>query len=241
MYPGENLAVYDAAPRVSGDPPAADTLSSLRTEQVTGELPVIAPARVNQLDSAQVLQALAQVDEVYQAPVALFYLEDYAYKESGDSGRANGHRKVQNRARHCQLQKLLGAAANHEYAVKCPALLSMSLVAQISNLLYRRFPIGRAPIPVRVGTFRGSAGWKPCDTADWKSALRPLRRSRGEMRAKFRSNLSPSDREGEAAAMTSQQAKEILTIHRPGRPTGKIRTWPRAGAGPGRSGTGAVV
>src|SRR5262249_32695873 len=49
--------------------------------QVPGELPAIAPARVNQLDSAQVLQALAQVDEVYQAPVALFYLEDCPYKE----------------------------------------------------------------------------------------------------------------------------------------------------------------
>src|SRR5580693_7201119 len=34
--------------------------------QVDAELPVISPARVNQLDSAQVLQALKQVDEVYQ-------------------------------------------------------------------------------------------------------------------------------------------------------------------------------
>ena len=50
-------------------------------EQVEPELPIVSPARVNQLDSAQVLQALAQVDEVYQAPVALFYLEDYSYKE----------------------------------------------------------------------------------------------------------------------------------------------------------------
>src|SRR6516225_9151153 len=48
--------------------------------QVESELPPISPARVNQLDSAQVLQALAQVDEVYQAPVSLFYLENYAYK-----------------------------------------------------------------------------------------------------------------------------------------------------------------
>jgi RNA polymerase sigma-70 factor (ECF subfamily) len=39
---------------------------------------------VNQLDSAQVLQALAQVDEIYQAPVALFYLEDCSYKEIAD-------------------------------------------------------------------------------------------------------------------------------------------------------------
>src|SRR3989449_9910898 len=50
-------------------------------DQVEPELPTVSPARVNQLDSAQVLQALAQVDEVYQAPVALFYLEDYSYKE----------------------------------------------------------------------------------------------------------------------------------------------------------------
>jgi len=49
--------------------------------QMEGELPPILPARVNQLDSAQVLHALARVDAVYQAPVALFYLEDYAYKE----------------------------------------------------------------------------------------------------------------------------------------------------------------
>jgi RNA polymerase sigma-70 factor (ECF subfamily) len=39
---------------------------------------------VNQLDSAKVLQALAQVDEVYQAPVSLFYLEDCSYKEIAD-------------------------------------------------------------------------------------------------------------------------------------------------------------
>jgi RNA polymerase sigma-70 factor (ECF subfamily) len=49
--------------------------------QVDSELPTLAPARVNQLDSAQVLQSLAHVDQVYQAPVALFYLEEYSYKE----------------------------------------------------------------------------------------------------------------------------------------------------------------
>lgn len=50
-------------------------------EEVDYELPVIAPALANQLDSAQVLAALARVDEVYQATVALFYLEDCSYKE----------------------------------------------------------------------------------------------------------------------------------------------------------------
>ena len=49
--------------------------------QVDAELPPVSPARINQLDSAQVVQTLAQVDEIYQAPVALFYLEDCSYKD----------------------------------------------------------------------------------------------------------------------------------------------------------------
>ena len=35
----------------------------------------------NTADSSEVLGALAKVDEVYQAAVALFYLEDFSYKE----------------------------------------------------------------------------------------------------------------------------------------------------------------
>ena len=49
--------------------------------QVDAELPVVSPARVNELDSARVLQALSQVDDVYQAPVALFYMQECSYKE----------------------------------------------------------------------------------------------------------------------------------------------------------------
>ena len=53
----------------------------LELSQADQELPSVPPARVNQLDSAQVLAALAQVDEVYRAPVALFYLQECSYKE----------------------------------------------------------------------------------------------------------------------------------------------------------------
>ena len=49
-------------------------------EAMADELPAIPPL-AGEFDSAQVLVALAQVDEVFQAPVALFYLEDLAYKE----------------------------------------------------------------------------------------------------------------------------------------------------------------
>jgi RNA polymerase sigma factor (sigma-70 family) len=49
--------------------------------EVPLELPALSPAMANELDSAQVVKALAQVDDIYQAPVALFYLEDCSYKE----------------------------------------------------------------------------------------------------------------------------------------------------------------
>ena len=44
-------------------------------------LPSVLPAAIHPLDAAQVLQALADVDDVFQAPLALFYLEDCPYKE----------------------------------------------------------------------------------------------------------------------------------------------------------------
>ena len=50
-------------------------------EQAAEELPVVSPASVNRLDTAQMLEALAQLDEIYQAPVALFYLQDCSYNE----------------------------------------------------------------------------------------------------------------------------------------------------------------
>jgi len=45
------------------------------------ELPAVGPPAMNQLDAAQVLKSLAQLDELFQAPLALFYLEDYSYKQ----------------------------------------------------------------------------------------------------------------------------------------------------------------
>src|ERR1043166_1328853 len=50
-------------------------------EEVGHELPSIDPGLVNRLDGGAVLSLLARVDPVFQAPVALFYLEDHAYKE----------------------------------------------------------------------------------------------------------------------------------------------------------------
>lgn len=50
-------------------------------ESAAAELPAIQPPHFNQLDAVQVLHALAKVDEIFQAPVALFYLQDCSYNE----------------------------------------------------------------------------------------------------------------------------------------------------------------
>jgi RNA polymerase sigma-70 factor (ECF subfamily) len=50
-------------------------------EAVLDQLPVLPPDFTQQADCSQVLPALARVDADYQAAVALFYLEDYSYKD----------------------------------------------------------------------------------------------------------------------------------------------------------------
>ena len=50
-------------------------------EKVDGDIPAVSPVVVSQMDGATVLEALSRVEEIYQAPLALFYLEDYSYKE----------------------------------------------------------------------------------------------------------------------------------------------------------------
>jgi len=45
------------------------------------ELPTVQPNEISRLDTAHVVAALGRVDETYQAPVALFYLQDCSYKE----------------------------------------------------------------------------------------------------------------------------------------------------------------
>lgn len=45
------------------------------------DLPFTLPVTASDLDAAHAIDALGQVDEIYQAPVALFYLEDCSYKE----------------------------------------------------------------------------------------------------------------------------------------------------------------
>src|SRR5262249_1895238 len=46
-------------------------------EQMEEELPTISPSMVNQLDANTAVEALTQVDEIYRAPLALFYMEEH--------------------------------------------------------------------------------------------------------------------------------------------------------------------
>lgn len=50
-------------------------------EAAEQDLPALQPDAVSQLDASEVLACLTRVDETFQAPVALFYLQDCSYKE----------------------------------------------------------------------------------------------------------------------------------------------------------------
>lgn len=49
--------------------------------EAEAELPTVEPALVDRLDGQGVVTLLEQVEPQFQAPLALFYLEDYSYHE----------------------------------------------------------------------------------------------------------------------------------------------------------------
>jgi RNA polymerase sigma-70 factor (ECF subfamily) len=49
--------------------------------EVEAELPALLPEPPSQSDWAMVSQCLVRLDETFRAPIALFYLEDYSYKD----------------------------------------------------------------------------------------------------------------------------------------------------------------
>ncbi len=52
--------------------------------EADSDLPVITVEAGSKLDALQAVEALGKVDDVYRAPVALFYLEDWSYQEIAD-------------------------------------------------------------------------------------------------------------------------------------------------------------
>src|SRR5438552_3627636 len=65
-------------------------------------------------------------------------------------------------------------------------------VAQVSNLLYRRFPIGGMRRDSPRSNACGAGGLEIRDTADWKSALRPRFTPRAAPAPIFRPGTQPS-------------------------------------------------
>ena len=59
----------------------AARLPHIELTETDTDLPVILPEAARRLDAMQVMEALGRVDEVYRAPVSLYYLEDYSYQE----------------------------------------------------------------------------------------------------------------------------------------------------------------
>ena len=57
----------------------------LELEQADAELPQLEPKAARMADSGTLLESLQQIDPVFRAPVALFYLEDYTYPEIAET------------------------------------------------------------------------------------------------------------------------------------------------------------
>ena len=57
--------------------------SDVELDDAESELPPVLSSPPSQADGSAVLDALRGLDQLFQAPVALFYLEDYSYLEIG--------------------------------------------------------------------------------------------------------------------------------------------------------------
>lgn len=55
--------------------------SDLEGAESEAELPEVPPLPLSRMDGPTVLQTLTRLDSLFQAPIALFYLEDYSYLE----------------------------------------------------------------------------------------------------------------------------------------------------------------
>src|SRR6266404_3133597 len=80
------------------------------------DLPASSSSLDDHMDSAEVLKALAQVPEVYQGAVALFYLEDCSYREIAEILEvAEGTVKSRIARGITQLRHLMGCSASNHY------------------------------------------------------------------------------------------------------------------------------
>lgn len=57
----------------------------ISTENVESELPQVSPDVVRRTSVNEVLEAMQQLDETFRAPLVLFHVEDFSYKEIAES------------------------------------------------------------------------------------------------------------------------------------------------------------
>jgi RNA polymerase sigma factor (sigma-70 family) len=58
-----------------------DRFPHVALDNAGDRVPSVSPTIINEMDGATVVQALGQIEELYRAPLALFYLEEHSYKE----------------------------------------------------------------------------------------------------------------------------------------------------------------
>lgn len=59
----------------------ASRFPHLDIEEAALELPTIDPGVMERIDTATLLEALSELDPLFRAPVALFYLKEHSYRE----------------------------------------------------------------------------------------------------------------------------------------------------------------
>lgn len=85
------------------------------TSLVEAELPVVPSTVANDLDALTVMQALQRVDEHYRVALAMFYLEDFSYREIAEALDLPVGTVMSRLARgKAQLRRFLGEAAAGE-------------------------------------------------------------------------------------------------------------------------------
>jgi RNA polymerase sigma-70 factor (ECF subfamily) len=84
-------------------------LPHFELSEADAELPPVPPPALDRTDAKQVLEALQQVNEVFQAPIALFYLDDCPYKDIAERlGVPLGTVKSRIARGLAQLQQIMG-------------------------------------------------------------------------------------------------------------------------------------
>jgi len=161
--------VRQIAPRVN---PAAQTMGSFGRQATGAQLVVHAP-------QAQVGFTVGHGKSLIRAsgtasPLFVAQVSNLLYRRLPAGGASAGlARSVARPLRGLEIRD----TADWKSALQATGAAIPALVAQVSNLPYRRLPAGRASASLPHSDVRQLRGLEIRDTADWKSALRAAKRA----------------------------------------------------------------